>query len=78
MFNFGVEYFGFFQACIMTIALFVACEYHLCPERQSWRLVLNKIIEEHHQPTMFLTYFRFVFDFELLIYVLMPYGLLLH
>uniref|UniRef100_A0A1I7X9A1 UBIQUITIN_CONJUGAT_2 domain-containing protein n=1 Tax=Heterorhabditis bacteriophora TaxID=37862 RepID=A0A1I7X9A1_HETBA len=46
------------SACLVTLLIFVVCEYHMSPERPTARIVLNKIIDEHHHPTTFLTYYR--------------------
>ncbi|KAJ1374286.1 GWT1 [Parelaphostrongylus tenuis] len=45
-------------ACLATLLVFIVCEYLISPDRPPSRIVLNRIIDEHHQPTMFLTYFR--------------------
>ncbi|KAL6733220.1 hypothetical protein Aduo_003886 [Ancylostoma duodenale] len=45
-------------ACLATLLVFVICEYLMSPDRPSTKVVLNRIIDEQHQPTTFLTYFR--------------------
>ncbi|VDM60200.1 unnamed protein product [Angiostrongylus costaricensis] len=45
-------------ACLATLLVFIVCEYLMSSDRPASRIVLNRIIDEHHQPTMFLTYFR--------------------
>ncbi|KAK6732579.1 hypothetical protein RB195_016756 [Necator americanus] len=45
-------------ACLATIIVFIICEYFMSSDRPSIRSVLNRIIDEQHQPTTFLTYFR--------------------
>lgn len=45
-------------ACLATLLVFIVCEYFMSPDRPTTKVVLNRIIDEHHQPTIFLTYFR--------------------
>ncbi|KJH51424.1 GWT1 protein [Dictyocaulus viviparus] len=46
------------SACLATLLLFIICEYFISLDRPAAKVVLNTIIDENHQPTMFLTYFR--------------------
>ncbi|VDL73886.1 unnamed protein product [Nippostrongylus brasiliensis] len=44
--------------CLATLCLFIICEYLISPERPSFKIVLNRLIDENQQPTTFVTYFR--------------------
>lgn len=44
--------------CLVTLLLFIVCEYLISPDRPAMRVVMNKLIDESQQPTTFVTYFR--------------------
>ncbi|VDO60643.1 unnamed protein product [Heligmosomoides polygyrus] len=50
--------------CLVTLLLFIVCEYLISPDRPAMRVVMNKLIDESQQPTTFVTYFRWVEEFN--------------
>ncbi|KAK6046346.1 hypothetical protein COOONC_16149, partial [Cooperia oncophora] len=44
--------------CLATLLFFIICEYLISPDRPAAKLVLHRIVDESHQPTTFVTYFR--------------------
>ncbi|CAJ0608265.1 unnamed protein product [Cylicocyclus nassatus] len=45
-------------ACLLTLLVFICCEYFASPDRPTVKVVLNRIIDEQHRPTTFVTYYR--------------------
>uniref|UniRef100_A0A0N4YGP8 Phosphatidylinositol-glycan biosynthesis class W protein n=1 Tax=Nippostrongylus brasiliensis TaxID=27835 RepID=A0A0N4YGP8_NIPBR len=41
--------------CLATLCLFIICEYLISPERPSFKIVLNRLIDENQQPTTFVS-----------------------
>ncbi|XGW12098.1 hypothetical protein V3C99_013072 [Haemonchus contortus] len=44
--------------CLGTLLVFIICEYYISPDRPAAKMVLNRIIDDSHYPTTFVTYFR--------------------